>query len=80
MREKPKGKTRVEDQNKRHPKVLWFYLLRKLGGHELHPVNGDPNQLGGDFLFDKSGALRLAHRSQGPTDRPTVEQIKHAME
>ena len=48
-----------------HPKVIWYYFVRKLSGGELHDINGDPNQLGGDFLFSKDGRLLLSHPSQG---------------
>lgn len=49
-----------------HPKVLWYYFLRRLGGNALHEINGDPNQLGGDFLIaQEDGSLLLNHRSEG---------------
>lgn len=35
----------------------------------------DPHQLGGDFIIDRKGVVRLLHRSQTPTDRPTVNNL-----
>lgn len=40
------------------------------------PRSGDDwFQLGGDFLIDPAGEIRLAHYSQNPADRPTVSQL-----
>ncbi len=38
-------------------------------------IQGDPAQLGGDFIIDTEGAIRLAYRSHDPTDRPSAEQL-----
>lgn len=62
------------------PKVLFYYMKRMLKGRELHSMNGDPHQLGGDFLVSPNGELLLEHPSQDPTDRPTVDQICHVLE
>jgi len=32
-------------------------------------------QSGGDFLLDRDGNVRYAHRSKDPTDRPTVTEL-----
>jgi hypothetical protein len=37
-------------------------------------------QLGGDFILDSQRRLVNAHRSAEPTDRPTVEELLHAVE
>jgi peroxiredoxin len=36
---------------------------------------GDSGQLGGDFIVDANGIIRLAYRSHDPTDRPSVSQL-----
>eukprot|EP01087_Luapelamoeba_hula_P018144 TRINITY_DN5813_c0_g1_i1.p1 TRINITY_DN5813_c0_g1~~TRINITY_DN5813_c0_g1_i1.p1 ORF type:complete len:168 (+),score=20.07 TRINITY_DN5813_c0_g1_i1:249-752(+) len=57
-------------------KVLAWYAWQKLRGKTLHPADGDPTQLGGDFLLGKqSGRCIMAYRSTDPLDRPTVRHI-----
>jgi peroxiredoxin len=53
--------------------VRYLELMRD--GHRWHGIQGDSTQLGGDFIVDSNGILRLAHRSQDPTDRPPVSRI-----
>lgn len=36
----------------------------------------DTTQLGGNFIIDAGGILRLAYRSYDPTDRPSVEFLQ----
>lgn len=38
----------------------------------------DVTRLGGDFLLDSEGRVVLAHRSGGPTDRPSMEALLEA--
>lgn len=38
----------------------------------------DVSRLGGDFLLDGEGRIVLAHRSGGPADRPSVEELLEA--
>ena len=57
------------------PKVLWRYLTLLIKGRRLRPVRGDPYQLGGDFVVDNDGIVRLAHASLDPTDRPSVDSL-----
>ncbi len=57
------------------PKVMWHYLKLVLAGDHLRPVQGDPHQLGGDFIVDAAGIIRLAYRSHDPVDRPPVEML-----
>lgn len=57
------------------PKNLWYYFKARLQGRQTHPTNGDTSQLGGDFIVDAQGIIRMAHRSQDPTDRPPVTQL-----
>lgn len=55
--------------------TLWYYVRALLAGRELHPIKGDPHQLGGNFLIDGDGRIRFAHRSREPTDRPSVDEL-----
>lgn len=57
------------------PKNLWYYVKAVAQGRELLGKRGDPHQLGGDFVVDARGIIRLAHPSQDPTDRPAVETL-----
>ncbi len=61
------------------PKVLLHYTRLVLAGQRLLPVQGDPHQLGGDFIVDAAGTVRLAHCSKDPTDRPSVESLLMAL-
>lgn len=61
------------------PKVMWHYLKRVLAGQKLRPIQGDPHQLGGDFVVDGAGVIRLAHRSHDPTDRLPAETLLQAL-
>ena len=57
------------------PQNLWFYAKATLQGREKFGKRGDPHQLGGDFIVDGQGIVRLAHPSKEPTDRPDVERL-----
>jgi hypothetical protein len=57
------------------PRTIWYYLRRASAGHRLRPVQGDPHQMGGDFIVDARGILRLAHRSRDPVDRPSSDRL-----
>lgn len=61
------------------PKVMWHYTRRVLSGQKLQSIQGDPHQLGGDFVVDAAGVIRLAHRSKDPVDRPPVEALLAAI-
>ncbi len=60
-------------------RVLWAYIRLIARGRKLRPIQGDPNQLGGDFLVDSDGFLCLAWPSRDPTDRPPVETLLQAI-
>ena len=62
-----------------HPRTLLNYLGLLLKGRKLHPIQGDPNQLGGDFIVDTRGIVRYAHPSEDPADRPSFERISEAL-
>ncbi len=57
------------------PNVLWRYVKLLMAGEHLRPAQGDPNQLGGDFIIDADGIIRLAHPSKDPVDRPAVATL-----
>jgi len=57
------------------PRVLWYYVRQLAAGRRLHPIRGDPHQLGGDFIVDAGGIVRLAHRSRDPVDCPSVARL-----
>ncbi len=62
-----------------HPRMLLHYLGLLLKGRKLRPIQGDPIQLGGDFIVDSQGIVRYAHPSEDPADRPSFQQILEAL-
>jgi peroxiredoxin len=59
-----------------HPRVVWIYIKRWFQRGEFFDSHGDDtSQLGGDFIVDKNGILRLVHPSHDPTDRPPVDDL-----
>lgn len=56
-------------------KTGWFYIRLLLSGQRWRGIQGDPNQLGGDFIVDSEGIVRLAHPSQDATDRPKIADL-----
>lgn len=56
-------------------RTLRYYLHRWLAGRMLRGIQGDPHQMGGDFVIDANGIVRFAYRSREPTDRPSVDTI-----
>ena len=57
------------------PKTIWTYTKLMLRGRRWRGIQGDSGQLGGDFVVDSSGHLRLAYRSRDPSDRPSVGEL-----
>lgn len=57
------------------PRTVWVYLSLLLAGRKRLPKDGDATQLGGDFIVDDQGKLRLTYRSFDPADRPTVDNL-----
>src|SRR3970282_580334 len=51
-----------------------------LSGRRWRGIQGDSGQLGGDFVVDRNGVIRLAYRSHDPADRPTIGQIVQCLE
>jgi len=59
-----------------HPRVVWIYIKRWFQRGQFYDSHGDDtSQLGGDFIVDKQGRLRLVHASHDPTDRPSVDSL-----
>jgi peroxiredoxin len=56
-------------------RTLWVYLKLLAAGRKWRGIQGDANQLGGDFIVGKDGKIRLAYRSHDPSDRPAVEDL-----
>ncbi len=56
-------------------KVWWRYAQLLLAGRKWRGVQGDSGQLGGDFIVDTAGIIRLAYRSHDPTARPSTNQL-----
>lgn len=55
---------------------LLYYARARLQGRTIpHSTGEDTGQLGGDFIIDRRGLLRLVHPSREPTDRPAVEEL-----
>ena len=57
------------------PKVAWSYLRMLTSGRKWRGIQGNSTQLGGDFVINADGIVRLAYRSKDPTDRPPVERL-----
>jgi len=54
--------------------VLRYVQLMR-AGRRWRGIQGNSAQLGGDFLIDVQGIIRLAYRSHDPTDRPAVTDL-----
>ncbi len=53
---------------------IYFRLLRQ--GKKIQNYGKDDYyQAGGDFLVDRQGTVLFAHRSQDPSDRPSVQRL-----
>jgi alkyl hydroperoxide reductase subunit AhpC len=57
------------------PATVWYYTKARLQGRDIPPSRGDAHQLGGDFIIDPQGIIRLSHPSADPTDRPGMAAI-----
>jgi len=52
-------------------------LLRS--GRQWKGIQGDSAQLGGDFIIDSDGYVRMAYRSHDPTDRPDANILMQVL-
>lgn len=62
--------------------TLQYYGGQSAAGRPLpaayQGVEDDPHQMGGDFVLDDRGRLRLVHCSTSPPDRPSVPTLLRA--
>jgi len=56
-------------------RTLWSYIQLLSRGRKWRGIQGDSAQLGGDFIVDTNGILRLTYRSSDPTDRPPATAL-----
>ena len=55
---------------------VWVrYAQLLLTGRKWRGIQGDSGQLGGNFVVDAAGVIRLAYRSHDPADRPPLSQL-----
>jgi peroxiredoxin len=57
------------------PKIWFEYARLMMRGRKWRGIQGDSGQLGGDFIIDQSGIIRMAYRSHDPADRPGISDI-----
>ena len=55
--------------------TISYYARALWNGEAWRGIRGDSSQLGGDFIVDAKGLIRLAYPSQNPADRPSVEEL-----
>lgn len=60
------------------PRVWVRYGSLLARGRRPRRPEGDTLQLGGDAILDAQGTARYVYRSQGPEDRPSVDELKAA--
>lgn len=60
------------------PRVIWEHVRFAFRGKVWHPEQLDITQMGGDFVFDRSGNLTLKHPSSASDDRPTTDVVMTA--
>ncbi len=61
------------------PGTVWTYVKLMLRGRRLRRTTADRFQLGGDFVIDGQGLIRLAHPSRNPSDRASVSRLLDAL-
>ena len=57
------------------PPTIWMYIQLMAHGRPWRGIQGDSSQLGGDFVVDIGGVIRLAHASRDPADRPSIATL-----
>lgn len=55
--------------------AAWDYIKLLFVGQRIRGIEADPHQLGGDFIVDTRGVLRMAYRSRVATDFPPVSDL-----
>ena len=61
------------------PRTIWAYLKLIARNRRFTRTQTDRLQLGGDFIIDGQGIVRLAYRSRNPADRPPVSRLLDAL-
>ncbi len=61
------------------PRVWARYAVLLGRGRRSKPVDQDLLQLGGDVVIDPEGRIAWLYRSEGPEDRPAVDQLLAAV-
>lgn len=61
------------------PKVWLAYARLLLSGRRLRRPVEDTLQLGGDVVVASDGTISFLFRSEGPADRPTVDELVAAV-
>ena len=56
-------------------KTVRRYVQLMRAGRRWRGIQGDSAQLGGDFIIDPRGIVRLAYPSRDPTDRPEATDL-----
>lgn len=60
--------------------MVWIYIQRWFQRGQFYDSHGDDtSQLGGDFIVDRNGVLRLVHASHDPADRPPVDDLLNVL-
>ena len=60
--------------------TISYYVRALWNGAEWRGIRGDSGQLGGDFIVNAKGFVRLAYPSRNYTDRPAVEELPSVLE
>ena len=61
------------------PMTIGYYAKAKLQGRKIPAQRGDAHQLGGDFIIDPQGIIRLSHPIANPTDRASIDELLTAL-
>ncbi len=56
-------------------RTIRLYARLLLSGRKWRGIQGKSTQLGGDFIVDSDGILRLVYPSREATDRPPVTEL-----
>ena len=61
------------------PRTIWAYVKLIARNRRFTRTRTNRLQLGGDFVIDGQGIVRLAYRSRDPADRPPVSLLMDAL-
>jgi peroxiredoxin len=66
----------------RNLRTRFYYFKAWLAGKKSLDIHDgeDTSQLGGDFIVDSKGILRLAYPSHDPTDRPSADSLLKSLQ